>query len=107
MSRASSSIRLDQSEVMNELREVKLLFFHFSTISFSSENHPKTSLDSIPRADCSFVPRSPFRVLKIANQNNLLSSQDIVYVSGDEVQRLFISAYVFLGFVCLHNAYHP
>ena len=37
-------------------------------------------------------PPPPFRVLKIANQNKVLSSQDSVEISGNEVQRLFLSA---------------
>ena len=37
---AFPSIGLDQSEVMNELREIKLLCF-----SFSRENYPKSSPD--------------------------------------------------------------
>ena len=34
---AFPGIRLDQSEVMNELREITLLFLNFSTISFWSD----------------------------------------------------------------------
>ena len=72
---AFPSIRLDQSEVMNELREIKLLCFHFSTFLFQEKTIRKLPRALIPRSDCSFIPRSPFRVLKIANQSNLLSSQ--------------------------------
>ena len=89
---AFPSIRLDQSEVMNELREIKLLCFHFSTFLFQEKTIRKVPRALIPRSDCSFIPRSPFRVLKIANQSNLLSSQDSVDVSGNEVQILFLSA---------------
>ena len=89
---AFPSIRLDQSEVMNELREIKLLCFHFSTFLFQEKTIRKVPRALIPRSDCSFIPRSPLRVLKIANQSNLLSSQDSVDVSGNEVQILFLSA---------------
>ena len=88
---AFPSIRLDQSEVMNELREIKLLCFHFSTFIFQEKTIRKVPRALIPRYDCSFIPRSPFRVSKIANQSNLLSSQDSVDVSGNEVQILFLS----------------
>ena len=89
---AFPSIRLDQSEVMNELREIKLLCFHFSTFLFQEKTIRKVPRALIPRSDCSFIPRSPFRVLKIANQSYLLSSQDSVEVSGNEVKILFLSA---------------
>ena len=86
------SIRIYKNEVMEELREIKLLCFHFSIISFANENYPNSSLDLIPRPIAVSFPVSPFHVLKIANQNNLLSFQHSAEVSGNKVQSFFLSA---------------
>ena len=55
---AFPGIRLDQSEVMNELREITLLFLNFSIISFSSKSYQKRLRFPSPFP----VPRSPFPV---------------------------------------------